>query len=88
MPSQHSFSTTFGQKNMLEIKASTLPHMLKLWLAVSNCMFPVKTSAQKILTILTAKYKGDSGTAMKLRSIRPPSVVGDNIGFKEIVELP
>ena len=25
---------------------------------------------------------------MKLRSIRPPSVVGDNIGYKEIVGLP
>ena len=44
-------------KIVVELNTFIPPHIFKLWLGVIKGMIPVKTAAQRILTILALKFK-------------------------------
>ena len=86
LPSSPS-STPHKKKIMVEVEAPVMPHVLKLWLGISEDMLPVKYLSSKKSSFVSVKFHGGHKTIIKLRLTWPPSVFWDITGLKTVVSV-
>ena len=68
---------------MVEMRATGLPHVLKVWLGLSKCMLPVGYTRSIKTSSVLVKFHGDHKRVTKLKQIWPPLFFGIQLDLRQ-----